>query len=809
MTKKGKQLDILGESYLPADLITNTDASTALMEGFEDMQYGLGTLEQFKAQGTPPEAGVPDGSAIRLSQGPDLSDFMKEGGLADLSWLELQEQDLDRLPKNPHYNAIPELEQAWGVESRTNGVLHGQDLDRARYEESLKQASKPKYSASELKLVVQKAMRRSAAGQNPKEFIQEAVAAIGLEAPRVRKAMQMIMAEHGLAGRVFIRASAYPGYEQGKWKESLKHLKSAKYILVDEKTLKSATYIQDGYCTICKKKAVLEVPWKEAFNHYAPILMGSGRKVASGGNPREALRRAFLSQPVRVAEVVSARPVHVTPVERVTHKEARRIFEAAPVEAQVVHDPLPAIEARKRQAAWKKVNAWIAAGLIPLHKAMAVVQKDLSGADILNRVAAEIVVSKGASAFSGLPNDVRPPMVSLKEATSFLQKVQGPAPIEPKAAEDPYVRVHATLARWGQAGMLAEEDVARLTASTAVPHAILHTASMLVATAGTNAYSGAPNKAAEKSLPQISREAAWKGLEEAEKQNQERQAKLEEAQIAKVAAKIPEKIAKIATAVEKGVSGRPLVALIRRTFNRSEFRMAATDLAPLVRRAQVQPAQTTYTGPIYRPIDQYVVMASDPREQEVTAMLSWTRQAMNEGFAGKDLTSLLETRFSASLREAGAEKLASIRQDYEGASGFVFIDASAYASPSGTTGCASGGLKHRANRIPNVLSMDRCATCSKANALEDGTRICGEYNKMLVQASELPSNIGQMKKANIKAANMNDAELTASMFAPAYQQTQYALHNAALDDISFVEAPEMDNLGKIFFGGLEFDPESK
>jgi hypothetical protein len=106
MSKKGEQLDVLGEAHLPADLFTPTDGSSYGIGTYPDMDYGLGVLEGYKVPGTSPEAGVPDGvvrsaeeeaehSAAEVDalfaddwseSGLDFTDIMKEGSdLTDLS----------------------------------------------------------------------------------------------------------------------------------------------------------------------------------------------------------------------------------------------------------------------------------------------------------------------------------------------------------------------------------------------------------------------------------------------------------------------------------------------------------------------------------------------------------------------------------------------------------------------------------------------------------------------------------------------------------------------------------------------------
>jgi len=223
------------------------------------------------------------------SRGLHFDDFLKEGSdgvdLADLNWLELVEQDPDRLPKDTTETAIPELEEAWGTDRRTDGVhvhpSHQVDLERARYEESLRKNTSPSYrfEAKDLQRVVRKAMRRSAHPRMYalKDILHEAAETLGDEAFRVKRAMHLVKDDYGLAGNVFIRASAYPGYEQGKWGKEIKRFGSAEFILVDAKTLNGATHIQDGFCKVTGKRAVTEVPWEAAYKHYRPLLEATGR----------------------------------------------------------------------------------------------------------------------------------------------------------------------------------------------------------------------------------------------------------------------------------------------------------------------------------------------------------------------------------------------------------------------------------------------------------------------------------------------------------------------------------------------------
>jgi len=61
------------------------------------------------------------------------------------------------------------------------------------------------------------------------------------------------------------------------------------------------------------------------------------------------------------------------------------------------------------------------------------------------------------------------------------------------------------------------------------------------------------------------------------------------------------------------------------------------------------------------------------------------------------------------------------------------------------------------------------------------------------------------QRAAIKAANASDAEVTASFFAPTFDENEYSLTDP-LQDISFHEAANPEELGEILWGdGMEIE----
>jgi len=518
MTKSAK-------SALPSDLLTPTLGSNYGLDGFEDDSYNEGvedhrTLSQFEEFPAFP-TGLTKGAAAGLM---DLSELTREAAtLSNLSWLEDAFQDVERLPKNPVARGIPELEEAWGLHRPTNGTLvPALDPKAASVAERAK-ASKKQQDPRFLAGLVTAAMRASASGEALDSILSKAYGALGNDGHLIKSAMDRVKAEHGLVGNVFVRASAYPGYAQGKWSDHIKRTaKNARYLVVEEAALKSASWIRDGVCTMTGKKVVASVPWKEAYAFYAPRLQISGHKLASASTDsscREALRTAFLGG-----------------------------------------------------------------------------------------------VAKKAKQYEG-------PVV--------------------------------------------EQNV-----------------------------------------------------------------------------------------VVRGVK-------------------KATDLLAV----------------------------------KYSSTIRWIRQAMSEGFAGRDLDALVERRFTASSLDQAKELIGQTRQAHEGASGFIYVDAGAYASERGVAGCEEGAMKHRANAIRTLLAMERCASCAHARVLEDGTPKCGTYNKVLANPSDFGASLERVKKANIRTANASDAEVTASMFAKEFDPSEFSLHNAAMNGFDIAPLPEHEKMGEIALGGLRWGGE--
>jgi hypothetical protein len=767
MSDKNSTQNQLGNTELPSDLLTQTLGSAYGVGEYPDMEYGMGVLEGVQAQEA---VAVPTGLSLGSAEGLDLRGLMASEELADLTWLDpTQLQDPERLPKSTNDTVIPELEEAWGVNRRTDGIqIVSRDLEQARYEDSLDGdgVSEKKASVDQMRSVVAHAMRRSAEGQDIDLVIKQALEGMGEEMGRVAAPLRRVRAEHGLAGNVFIRASAYPGYSTGKWSKQARNFR-ARYIIVSQKSLDGATWIENGRCQYSGKIAVTEVPWKQAEEYYSRRF---DRRVASeyvkwSGTPQDRLRRAFLHTPKKQA------PESWLPEHSDMSREAflrKEVF--SKVESRETrHKNARAVEARGQ------ISRWAREGLLSRSAHKKILE---SGASPERQVQAAVSLIRraGSQDYSGTKNSG----VTLAQVERRLRQGQD-------LSDQQRIRLEAHATKLEASG--AAREAARQADRA---RALAQGQEWL----RKGSFSGAPNQSQKGDL--LAQQARRQADQERVAKHQKGLDRIAEDRREAEAQAAARKVAKV---IKSGLRGRRLVEEIKRLVPREIVPRAAKYIDPLLisHNALAEPeGPASYEGTRFT--------RTTPKQASnhetvgtVQAALRYVRKTMSEGFAGHQLDSLLTNRFSAKVLGAMSESLHGLRQAHEGGAGFLYVDAEAYASLNGVTGCQSGGLKHRANQIPAVLQMERCGECTLAQTLPDGTRKCSVYNKVLLEDAA-GSEMDQMRSANLKVANMSDGEQTQSMFSPSYDPDEFGLRNSNLEGVS-PDFPEHEKLAEIMFGG--------
>lgn len=461
-------------SDTPKGDFTPDFASNYMMDGFDfDSGYGEGPLNKRNAPTTSRTTGqsytlsqkgmsaLPDGFVTGDRQSSDdadlfagadgtdvgeLSGMVREANqLTDFSWLELAEQDPDRLPKVPNDAVLLGLVEAWGTNRRTDGV------------EVIPNVVVPPPPRSQVALlpgdhfreVVASAMRKAMFGTPFPVILGDVVAHIGPNMgqmqtdpkfQRFASAIRSIRAEHGILGRLYLRDSAFPGLLSGKWDgEIKKRCASAHYWLTRPGSKLAA------YQNYLGKKVVTAIPWKEALDHYRPILEGTGRKLASG-DPKTVLLAALRQQEARSRKEASY-TYHTMPVDRVTLEEAWKVFASSPKPSREVFQKKEATMTLEQVQV--RVARWVTAGALPEASARKILAGDGTPEGKLRKAAEAAAHHTNKSRYAGQGVGVKVPNRPEKTAADAQREqaqVEATLAERAKAAADQKAREQARAA---------------------------------------------------------------------------------------------------------------------------------------------------------------------------------------------------------------------------------------------------------------------------------------------------------------------------------------------------------------------------
>lgn len=688
-------------SKIPSDLLVPR-GNNGLLDSYPDMNYGLGVLEKrFMQDGSAEDvAGVPDGIVRGDDEGlGDLDSFMREGNTAELSFIDLEEDPT--IQNLPEFASPDQQVQAAWEERETPAIYseHQKDLT------AIPRVIEPEEIDEGLLLdTAMKCARLLHTGHSIKQIQKVAFDRLGKNASELKEDIEYLAEEQGLMGNVYVLASAYPNLitKGSEWKKFFGD--SPRYLLVEEDS-KLASY--ENFQGM---KVVTEIPYKEALQHYRPILQSTGRKLATG-DARTVLRKAFLTTPKKEIDL-GVRPQDYREVDTVSMKEAKEQFAS--------YTP----EERKRYS-----------------------------------------------------ENLRQKRISMRKAR---QKI----------------------ARSYRAGMLSKSQLKYLVSLKSAND--IETALgqiKLSSHRGSSEYSGGKNQIArQQSLVRSSGDVSGRIAKDKRQQR---------------ISKISKSVEVIKQAIHRGVRGDDLARIIKMKLSKSDLKIASPMLQPLLKETNALSLPSTeiqeYSGTKFQVHQEHKRTAHTKKiskeQRAIQKMARWTRQQMTEGVAGKTLTSLLRHKFAPTFLKAAKETLSELRDQHEGLSGHLYVDAAAYASPRGTTGCDEGGLKHRSNQLKFVMAMDRCDSCKFATQKASGDFSCQKYNKEII--TELPSDIGDYQKEMLRLADATDAEQTASIFASHYDPTEFDLSNGNLDHFAFDETASVETLSGVFFGGIQIEDEDE
>lgn len=623
-----------------------------------------------------------------------------------------------RLPKPSNRLMLEELHEQWGAS--TDGVF------KRVHATALPSQSPSAVSDYTWDTLTRMAKRSLEAGK-PMQEITETFRkmARGYQASDIKAFTEYLDGERGLAGRVYVEAANYPNLISGANKDYFQRkFANVRYLIAE-----ANSPIASQFKTFWGKVVTESVPWDEAYDYYAPRLMKSGYKVASG-DPRTTLRAAFLSTPVKDVAPTHFQMDHSP---KVTYEEAEQALRKAKADPRLKstweRDLKLARKATLENYLKEETSRMITAGYLgkeDLNKigsfktveelwdyAKNRVQNNLVQAALYS---GPILKSANMGALNTAPNvNVDVKAHGIRMANQALKAAVSAGFISDKESQ----KIAAFPAdRWIEAiTKVASLRATRLLAKKIVPVDVAKYAGeglTLRDHIGINADVGARDKAKHEHL--ISREAA-----------------VVNSQIQHLA--------------KTSLSETEFQRVLKATSDPKRQLALAKKIAALKQhRAQAIPESgpaQDYSGGYNIQAAHQTAVSDDHINQKRASeqkplVLAQVRHWMNQGLFGKALSQKIASRYEPLLSYLREEILA-VRKAHEGAAGFEYVDAGAYADLRGPKGCeVAAGMRTAAK---TVLACGSCTSCPMASG---GS--CKRFNMPLTASVDVPMSV---RKANV------------------------------------------------------------
>jgi len=286
----------------------------------------------------------------------DLTNFMKEGSVANLDWLDVdgkQYRELDQLPKQ-NLDIAPDLEHVWSHSDSPQTIVPNKEagpktmldvgLGKTASEEAIRRVIK----------VARLALMQSTDPANFRHALTSRFDSQVLS--EARPVLAQILQERGLLGRYYVEAIDFPNcHKAGKEIATFtkKYASSAQF-LVAKDSCAGCIHSSGNTCAVFQKELVLEVPYTPALAEAVERSQSAQGKLiqASSLTPRERIKAAHLASDVRVSDRVETPKPVVNPAQ----------FMRATVETPKVHLPVMASQAQALHDAQMAWNPEVASG---------------------------------------------------------------------------------------------------------------------------------------------------------------------------------------------------------------------------------------------------------------------------------------------------------------------------------------------------------------------------------------------------------------------------------------------------------------
>lgn len=254
-------------------------------------------------------------TGIAMSDLGDLTGFLREGAVADLDWLDVNEEDyrkLDQLPKQ-NLDIAPDLQAVWSHEDKPADKF----VPNKQAPKTMLDVGQQKVASETIEAVGKVA--RFALMQSPdlRHFQHALLSRFDKHTLReARAVLADALAERGLLGKWYIDGRDFHACDRHSKKSAefvRRYASEAKYILA-KADCEGCTHNAGNMCSVFHKQIVLDVPYSDALAEALErSKAASGRVVAStGGNARERIRAALLASEAKLTSVQAPKPVENT-----------------------------------------------------------------------------------------------------------------------------------------------------------------------------------------------------------------------------------------------------------------------------------------------------------------------------------------------------------------------------------------------------------------------------------------------------------------------------------------------------------------
>lgn len=782
-------------SYLPNGGYSLEHGSNYMLDGFQfDTEYGAGPYEKARlpeAKGlsslpsgmipmdSSGESSLPDGVEVDLQL--DLEEMTRDASqniaLVDHSWLATQsEPDLsgqrslediyEHLAKgrfeNHEVNQFKNLQDAWGTESTTGlDIIPNTQRHHEKYKNTYEGVSK--VPGDDERQELEKIRRKLAYGEPLSLILKEASDPLSIKG--------VVEADYGLSGRVYIKEAHFPGLFNGRWNEVLTNrCKTAMYIVSAHKDCAF-----DRFLGMEVVKSVKDIPWRKVASALLPRLETYGIRVASEVSDKDRVRLAFIDLiEGRVARHEPAQswfPTQRDDTALISLDHARRKLEASQVEHTFIASQEVVEEGKIAKRLDRISKQIVEQGLLDKEIVESVVGTNKTAQQKIDRL-----YQLSAQSLNPVVGDYKGQGVGLTATStkvSSFTEADRQSLREASARGDTQRNTKAMekIALLIKAGLITHDEVAVAIKGVKDPDGRVASVCSYISkpkVVGTyNDYDLKEHRMVKQSkkldeLPDMEKRASANLWREAH--------------------------AKVDQLLKSGLLSKHDFDSIQSIGDANAYVKKAFDLAS--KPSSVSTYEGTETAHII------TKKTSDKLSDTELKVATWLRQKMSEGSAGQELDVLLKSRFSEKVLDTYGTKIASLRSQHEGLAGHAYVDAGAYAT-EGADGCEKGALLHRANQVPVVLMVDKCASCV-FNV--EGT--CQKYNKALITSPvEIIEDLSDYQRENIRLANGTDADRTASLFVNDYDPDEFGLLTP--DQVEISDEVSNKALGDVLFGGFE------